>query len=97
MRTLLLARAKGTFTIKEYREWLEPRLDSSWARAVTKAIAHFPGRLANFLAIVYYHALCRKPSRIFVVLDLKNSPFYFWKWRKRRPPSFHAATNAGIQ
>jgi hypothetical protein len=96
MRTLLLARAKGTFTIKEYREWLEPRLDSSWARAVTKAIAHFPGRLANFLAIVYYHALCRKPSRIFVVLDLKNSPFYFWKWRKRRPPGVHAATNAGI-
>jgi len=79
MRTLLLFRARGVFTIKEYFEWLEPRLDSSWTRVVTKAIAQFPGRVANFLGIVYYHVLCRQTGRKLVVLDLENSPFYFWK------------------
>jgi glycosyltransferase involved in cell wall biosynthesis len=91
MRTLLLARAKGAFTIKEYREWLEPRLDSSWTRAMARAIAQFPGRLANFLAIFYYHAFWRQPSRVFVISDLENSPFYFWKWRKRRPRAANAS------
>jgi len=85
MRTLLLLRAKGAFTIKEYLEWLEPRLDSCWTRAVAKAIAQFPGQVANFLGIVYYHAVWRHPGRMLVLLDLENSPFYFWKWCKRRP------------
>ncbi len=79
MRTLLLLRAKGTFTIKEYHEWLEPRLDSSWTRVVAKAIAQIPGRIANFLGIIYYHAFHRQPDRIMRIFDLENSPFYFWK------------------
>jgi abequosyltransferase len=79
MKLLMLHRAKGTFTIKEYLKWLEPRLDSSWTRVVTKAIAQFPGWVANFLGIIYYHAFCRQPDRKLVVLDLENSPFYFWK------------------
>lgn len=96
MKLLMLHRAKGTFTIKEYLKWLEPRLDSSWTRAVAKAIAQFPGRVANFLGIVYFHARRWQPDRMLVILDLKNSPFYFWKWPKRRPRGIHAATNAGI-
>jgi abequosyltransferase len=79
MKLLMLHRAKGTFTIKEYLKWLEPRLDSSWTRAVAKAIAQFPGRVANFLGIVYFHAFYRQPDRMLVILDFENSPFYFWK------------------
>jgi abequosyltransferase len=79
LRTLLLARAKGTFTIKEYHKWLEPRLDSSWARVVTKAIAQIPGRVANFLGIIYYSTFRWQPDRISRIFDLENSPFYFWK------------------
>ena len=79
MRTLLFCRARGVFTIKEYLEWLEPRLDSSWTRVVAKAIAQFPGRVANFLGIIYYHAIRRQPDRISRIFDLENSPFYFWK------------------
>ncbi len=85
MKLLLLCRAKGSFTIKEYFKWLEPRLDSSWSRAVAKAIAQFPGRVANFLGIVYFRVPRRQPDWMLQVLDLENSPFYFWKWRKRGP------------
>ncbi len=85
MKTLLLHRAKGSYTINEYMEWLEPRLDSYWTRAVAKAIACFPSCSANLLGILYYHAFCRHPGRLLILLDLTNSPFYFWKWRKRRP------------
>ncbi len=85
MKLLMLHRAKGTFTTKEYLKWLEPRLDSSWTRAVAKAIAQFPGWAANFLGIIYYHAFYWQPGRMLVVLDLENSPFYWLKWRKQRP------------
>lgn len=79
MKLLMLHRAKGTFTLKEYHEWLEPRLDSPWTRVAAKAIAQFPGRVANVLGLIYYHAFCRQPDRMLVVLDLENSPFYFRK------------------
>jgi len=77
MRTLLLHRAKGEFTMKHYIEWLEPRLDSFWTRALAKAIAQFPGRVANFLGVVYYTAFCRRPDKRLRLLDLTNSPFNF--------------------
>jgi abequosyltransferase len=92
MRLLMIHRAKGAFTIKEYLKWLEPRLDSSWTRAATKAIAQFPGRVANFLGIAYFHTFRRQPDWVLQVLDLENSPFYFWKWRKQR----RQRTNAEI-
>lgn len=92
MNILLLFRAKGDFSIKEYLEWLKPRLESRWSRAAAKGIALFPGRAANFLSMVYYQTFCRHSSRMLAVLDLENSPFYFRRWRKRRP----RATPAGI-
>ena len=85
MRTLLLHRAKGEFTMKHYIEWLEPRLDSFWTRALAKAIAQFPGRVANFLGVVYYTAFCRRPDKRLRLLDLTNSPFNFRRLGKGHP------------
>lgn len=85
LRTLLLHRAKGTYTIRGYREWLEPRLESSWSRAASKAIAYLPGRVANFLAFIYYSTfvvLSRRAGHLIVLVDLRNSPFYFLKLSK---------------
>ena len=79
LRSLVLLRAKGIFTIKEYLEWLEPRLNSFWTRAVAKAIAKCPGRIMNFFGVVYYEVFYRKSDRKLTALDLKNSQFYFWK------------------
>ncbi len=84
-RTLLQYRAKGFYTPNRYFEWLEPRLESYWTRALSKAIACLPGRIANILGIVYYSAFYHRPDRPLVLLDLRNSPFYCWRLRKPRP------------
>jgi glycosyltransferase involved in cell wall biosynthesis len=83
-KTLLHFRATGVYTKREYTEWLKPRLGSHWARLVSKAIAHFPGRTANLLAFIYYSIFRRPSSRLLILLDLANSPFCFW-----RPPMRH--------
>jgi hypothetical protein len=76
---LLLFRAKGAYTMKEYRQWLEPRLASYRHRIVSKAIACLPGVLVNFMAVVHYALISRDPARFVVLIDMTNSPYYFWK------------------
>jgi abequosyltransferase len=90
LRTLLLHRAKGTYTVGGYLEWIKPRLESRSARAASKAIAYLPGRLANFLGIAYYSVFYRQPDRLLVLLDLMNSPFCFWRLSRRHPRSNEA-------
>jgi glycosyltransferase involved in cell wall biosynthesis len=92
-RTLLHLRAKGSYTKTEYAQSLKPRLESYWARVVSKAIAYFPGRAANLLAVIYYSIFHRVSSRLLILLDLTNSPFCFWKLpkRHRRPPESNAS------
>jgi abequosyltransferase len=74
-RTLLLFRATGAFSKREYCQWLEERLSSKWDACVTKLIAGFPGRGANLLGIIYYYASGRRSGQF--LLDLVKSPFYF--------------------
>jgi abequosyltransferase len=81
-KRLLLFRAKGCYTKKEYAELLRPRLTSRWARAVSKACAHFPGRVANFISVI--HRLVFRPSSNLDLIDLANSPFCFWRLPVRR-------------
>jgi abequosyltransferase len=85
IRTLLTHRAKGTYTINGYFEWLERRLESRWSRGLSKAIAYLPGRIANLVVLVYYSAFCSKPEQPLVLVDLMNSPFYFCRLRKPGP------------
>ena len=87
-KTLWHLRAKGAYTNVEYRELLEPRLESRWARLMSKACAYFPGRAANLLAFIYYTTLRRPSSLPVILLDLKNSPFCFWKLHVRHRSSF---------
>lgn len=81
IRTLLLHRARGTYTMNTYLEWLEPRLESFRTRAASKAIAYLPRRIANLLAVAYFSALGQR----FALYSLTNSPFYVGRLRKRRP------------
>jgi abequosyltransferase len=87
VKTLLHSRAKGAYTKAEYRELLEPRLETRWARLVSKACAYLPGRVANLLAFLYYLVLHRPSSHPVVLLDLRNSPFCFWRLPARKPTS----------
>jgi abequosyltransferase len=85
IRTLLLYRAKGAYTLSGYFEWLEPRLESYGTRALCKAIAYLPGGLANLLGIAYCSVFYHRPDRLVVLVDLMNSPFCFWRLSKPCP------------
>jgi abequosyltransferase len=92
---LLLHRAKGTYTMNGYLERLKPRLGSRWARIASKVIAYFPGKIANLLGLIYYSLFSRQSDRQLSLIDLRNSPFYFWRLAERRSSSGgrHATTS----
>jgi glycosyltransferase involved in cell wall biosynthesis len=89
-KTLLHYRAKGAYTKREYVELVKPRLASRWAQAVSNASAHFPGRIANLIVVIYYLTFRNLPSRSLFLLDLANSPFCFW----RLPMKSHTPLNS---
>jgi len=74
-RTLLLFRAKGAYSAKEYREWLEGRLSSQVDKVAARLVAACPGSVANFISFVYYYASGRHD--LLLIFDLVKSPFYF--------------------
>jgi glycosyltransferase involved in cell wall biosynthesis len=84
-KSLLLFRAKGSYTNREYVDLLQPRLTARWERAVSKVCAHFPGRVANFVCFIHKLTF-RRSSYLLDLIDLANSPFCFW-----RVPSTHRA------
>jgi abequosyltransferase len=87
-RTLLLFRAKGAYSAKEYREWLEGRLSSKLDKIAARWIASCPGSVANLTAFVYYYASGRHD--LLLILDLMKSPFYFGRAVRALVP-FHKA------
>jgi glycosyltransferase involved in cell wall biosynthesis len=91
LKTLMHFRAKGVYTSQEYAEWVKPRLGSYWARVVSNASAHFPGRAANLIVFIYYSIFHRPSERLLVLLDLANSPFCFW----RLPTSHRRSARSG--
>jgi len=99
LKTLLHFRAKGLYTEREYDVWLKPRLASGWARLVSKAISHFPGRTTNLLAFVYYSIFHRSSGRLLILTDLANSQFCFWKipMRYRRSVGAPGMVTAGTR
>lgn len=85
-RTLLLFRAIGAFSIKEYRDWLERCMGSRWQRLTARFVARFPGSIANLVAIARHLAFGQGHGAPLV--DLVDSPFYCgrsFKWLRRRP------------
>jgi abequosyltransferase len=78
LATLLLYRAKGSYTATEYHRWIKPRLKSFWLRQLSAAIAYFPGALVNIAAMLYGKAT-RRGVRTGQI-DLKLSRYYFRNW-----------------
>ncbi len=78
MKTLLLYRAKGTYSLTEYRRWIKPRIPSLREKLKALLVALMPGVLANFLGLFYFTVLYRDSGMI--LLDLKKSRYYFRNW-----------------
>ncbi|MGH7742558.1 MAG: glycosyltransferase family 2 protein [Candidatus Eiseniibacteriota bacterium] len=68
---LLLYRARGVYSLTEYRRWIEPQGGPWWSRWTARAIAAFPGCGANAIAALYARARHYRP----LLIDLKESPY----------------------
>jgi glycosyltransferase involved in cell wall biosynthesis len=90
---LLLYRARGVYSLTEYRKWIEPRPGSWGSRWMARAIARFPGWGANALALLYARARRHWP----LLIDLRDSPYYFprvWARPVRPGPDPSASRSA---
>jgi glycosyltransferase involved in cell wall biosynthesis len=81
LRLLLMNRAIGVFSMKEYTHFLAPRLKSKKERWIMRLIAGSPGVVLN-LAYLAYLSLLRRDGR-FLLADLKNSHFYYRTYFRR--------------
>ena len=78
VKALLIYRARGAFSLNEYRKFLEPHLRSNMKRIFIQAIAQFPGILLNLALITYLSIFRNFHSRSSIRTDdLKNSRFYY--------------------
>jgi len=85
IRSLLLHRAIGAYSHREYDGWLKPRLRGRAERLTARFIALFPGVLANFLGVAYYYLSGNPPGQF--LLDLQKSPYYFARRSRRSEPA----------
>jgi abequosyltransferase len=79
VKSLMLYRAKGTYSLREYRRMLRPRLGSVWMRICPIMIALAPGTAVNLLALVYYRLA--RGEKGMGLLEMRNSRFHFRNWR----------------
>lgn len=82
LKSLIFYRAKGTYDLSDYREWVRPRLASQWDKAKALIVACFPGAIANLIGIVYCSFEYRDSN--IHLLDMKASRFYYRNWFKKR-------------
>jgi glycosyltransferase involved in cell wall biosynthesis len=76
LRTLLLLRAKGWYSWKEYQASLRPAVGTGRASWLPALVALAPGPLLNTLALVYGFLFAR--SRKGGFYDLSHSRYYVW-------------------
>ena len=71
---LLICRAKGSYDLGTYRQWIEPRLPAGARRWLAWIIALLPGQLVNALAIAFFKTF--RPGATADLLDFRNSPYH---------------------
>jgi hypothetical protein len=76
-RALLIQRAKGYYSTREYQQWVRPRLPAGWRRWMMRLIAVLPGRVVNALVLAFWNL--RRPGDRFTLRELRDSRFY---WRR---------------
>jgi abequosyltransferase len=80
LKTLLYFRAKGSYSIKEYRRWLSPTALPRNKKLAARLIALLPGPLVNALGVFYYSSIYRRSP--LPLMDMRQSRFYPRNWFK---------------
>lgn len=74
-RELLVYRAKGSYSMKEYKKFLKPRLSNPIERFVARVIAQVPGFFLNFGLYVYF-SISHYSNPETRLVDLEASVYY---------------------
>jgi glycosyltransferase involved in cell wall biosynthesis len=77
-KTLLFYRAKGTYSMTEYRHWIAPRLQLWHERLPARLVAMLPGFVANLVALGYFRL--RGARWRMALMDIRNSRYHFTRW-----------------
>lgn len=86
LTTLVYYRARGSYSVTEYRRWIEPRLTSLRDRIGPRSVALIPGFVANVIALVYF-AVFPNRSDGMIRIDMMSSPYYVGNWFNAKPRS----------
>lgn len=79
-RELLWWRARGYYSILEYRRWIRPRLRSIHQRWIPRFVALLPGAIVNAALILYYSLIGESyglRQRDLLLQELSESRYYF--------------------
>jgi len=81
VKALLIYRARGTYSLKEYKIFLKPRLNSPLSQFTARVISQFPGFFLNFGLYVYFSifSLYSSHSETHLV-DLETSVYYYKRY-----------------
>ncbi|HEY7412449.1 MAG TPA: glycosyltransferase family 2 protein [Vicinamibacteria bacterium] len=86
LRGLFVQRARGAYSLAEYRRWIRPRLASPWRRGLARGAAVVPARVANALLAAFYWAFYRGPRRR-LLLNALEGRYHFRTWARWRVPA----------
>lgn len=78
VKILLVLRAKGAYSTREYGRWLASRLPRGRDRLVARAIALLPGVVTNSAILAYFR--WRRPSELYGIWEFTASRFYYRTW-----------------
>ncbi len=79
--TLILERAFGVYSLREYDSYIKTSLSSRWRKLLAKAVALVPGAIVNFLVVTYY--TITRFHDAFLWHNLKTSRFYYRQYLRR--------------
>jgi hypothetical protein len=86
LHILFQYRALGTYSFKEYKTWLKPRLKKGPRQAASYVIAKIPGFLANLIVLLGCYMTGQQKRLSFT--SLKDSPFYYQRFLSRRKGNY---------
>lgn len=75
LKTLLILRAQGVYSQREYSRWVHPRLSAGPVRWMAKAIAWLPGPFVNVIVLFYFSMI--RPASPLRLAELRDSRFHY--------------------
>jgi abequosyltransferase len=80
LTSLLFFRAKGSYSIREYRRWLSPAALPRNKKLAARLIALLPGPVVNALGVFYYSSIYRRSP--LPLMDMRQSRYHPRNWFK---------------